>query len=544
MRDLFRLLAVGVMSLAIVGLAMVYSRGGDAATVFEAVSSTVAGTVEGIGSSITGGAAATQPPAPPTYALDIARPRAAEWIGLAGFPDQSEIAFPIPRTGSYVSGALDLVFDTQLTQNGDGLLTLSVNGTPRGQLVLDSGRQTHQVRIELTAADLGGDRVVLHMAARGTTNSGQVCPVDAANSGSAITLAAASRLELVSDTAPTDAMRAMLAPSATLALQPGTNAGDAALAIWANQQLDRSGLDSRLSAGGPGETPVVVTSHAATAAGLASANVLASEQAVLHFVAAAAPSLALPAGSPVTVANLGGETIVKSFRGSRRWTVNFAAADMPRGGLPETFSLRLKTTPLAGDNQWSVRVSLNGNLIETYRVAGTSDMLSFDVPLPSDRLLPNNTLVTELVDTTPNVGLCSRAPDAQAQLLPESSLIDTAPASVEWAALIETLAASPEITLAADGLSIAQASRASDLLGLVLPRTAKVTFNGTAPMQLKAVAGDALPAALAATDETKVLLPLPTSAGPSLAVMTPGAELDAALMLLGADDVVILVTTR
>src|SRR5690606_4482782 len=144
------------------------------------------------------------------------------WVGLAGFPDQSEITFPVPRD-AYLSGALDLVFDTQLAEHGDGLLTLSVNGTPRGQLVLDSGRHTHQARIELTAADLGGDRIALQMAGRGTTNSGQICPTDAANSGSAVTLTAASRLELVSATAPSDNTGVLLAAPGTLALQPGAN---------------------------------------------------------------------------------------------------------------------------------------------------------------------------------------------------------------------------------------------------------------------------------------------------------------------------------
>src|SRR5690606_6183722 len=125
-----------------------------------------------------------------THTLSLARPMAASWVGLAGFPDQSEIVFRIPRGEAWLSGALELVFDTQLTEHGDGLPTLSVTGTPRGQLVLDSGRNTQRARIELTAADLGSDRLVLHMSGRGTTNSGQICPTDAANSGSAVTLAA------------------------------------------------------------------------------------------------------------------------------------------------------------------------------------------------------------------------------------------------------------------------------------------------------------------------------------------------------------------
>jgi hypothetical protein len=545
MRDLFRLIAVGAMSLAIVGLAMVYSRGGDVSTVFAAVSESVSGTVEGIGSAMTGTASADTPELP-THVLSIARPRPAAWVGLAGFPDQTEIAFPVPRGGSYLSGALDLSFDTQLTEHGDGLMTLSVNGTPRGQIVLDSGRQTHAARIELNAADLSGDRIVLHMAGRGTTSSGQICPVDAANSGSAVTLAATSRLELVSDQAPADAVTTLLASPGTLALRPGTQAGDTALAVWTGQQLRRAGIDARLSAGGPGETPVIVTGSTINLAGTASTALLSGDAAVTALVAAAGSSLPQPAAGSVSVADLGGETIVKSFRGSRRWTIPFNAADMPGGALPETFSLRLKTTPLAGTNDWVVRVVLNGNLVETHRVAGSTDTLSFDIALPPERLLPGNVLSVELVDTTPNEGICARAPDAQAQLLPESVLTDKAPASAAWAVLVETLAAAPAIALDADGLTLVEAGRASDLLSLILPRTARPQFTGDAPVTLKAVARGSIAAAVttAGAANTKVLLPVSSKSGLSLAVLSPGADLDAALERLGADDVAVLVTTR
>ena len=545
MRDLARLIAIGLLSFAIVGFAMLYSRSGDVTTVFRSVSEGVASAVDGIGSLT--GAEDNGEARPQTFTLALERPRAAAWVGLAGFPDQSELVFRVPRGANYLSGALNLVFDTQLTEHGDGLLTLSVNGTPRGQLVLDSGRHTHRARIELTAADLSGDRLVLHMAGRGTTNSGQICPTDAANSGSAVTLTTDSRLELVSATAPSDTTGVLLASPGSLALQPGSNQGDMALAIWASQQLKRAGIDARLSPGGPGETSVLVTSHAVTVSASESEPraMLAGEEAVMALVSAASPSLPLPISGPVTVADLGAETIIKSFRGSRRWTVPFNAADMPGGSLPETFALRLKATPLAAGNDWVVRVTLNGNLIETYRVAGSTDTLAFDVALPAERMLPSNTLMVELVDTTPNQGICTRPPDAQAQLLPESSLRDSAPATIAWAQLIERLAASPQIALDAEGLDLAQAGRASELLQLLLPRRTDMRFDGDAPVRLKAVTRNGAAAALAlAGPSAELVMPVATNNGRSLAVVKPGTELGTALQHLGADDVVVIVTGR
>jgi hypothetical protein len=542
MNDLLRLIAVGLMSFAIVGLAMVYSRGGDVSTMFQTVSQNVTGAVGGIGSALTG-TASDEPPASAAHTLTIARPKAAAWVGLAGFPDQAEIVFPLPREASYLSGALDLVFDTQLTEHGDGLLTLSVNGTPRGQLVLDSGRHTHNARIELTAADLTGDRVALQMAGRGTTNSGQICPTDAANSGSAITLAGSSRLDLVTATAPADGVGLLLASPGALALRPGPNKGDTALAIWAAQQLARGGIEARVSEGGPGETAVTITRHAVTTMTAPATNMLVGEEAVRAIISASGSPL--PAAGPVRVADLGAETLVKSFRGSRRWSIPFAAADLPGGALPERFNVQLKTTPLASGNDWIVRFTLNGNLLEAHRVAGNSDTLSFAVGLPEHRLLPANLLMVELVDSTPGPGPCARPTDAQAQMLPESLLLDTAPATLAWAALIERLAASPVVGLEADGLTLAQARAASDLLSLIVPRDGQVSFDGTAPIVLAMVPRDLAATTLAIADaSTQVVVPVTSNAGRSLAVLSRGPQLDDALTRLGTDDVVILVAAH
>jgi len=546
MRDLFRLLAIALASFTIVGVAMVYSRGGDLKATIGTLADSVGSTVDNLGNALAGPATAETAPAPATYSLAVARPKAATWMGLAGFPDQAEIVFPIPRGHTYKAGAFDLVFDTALTEHGDGLMTLSVNGTPRTQLVLDAGRSTQQVRIDLTPADLAGDSVVLHMAGRGTTNSGQICPTDAANSGSAITLTAASRLELTSDQPQADVAGGLSAVTQVLALKPGPNSGDLALAIWADQQFGRAGIASRLGEAGTGETAVEITGHAIGTAGLDTGNVLIGEPSVSAVIDDHGAATETPTAWPVQVADLGAETIVKSFRGSRRWTIPFAAADLPGGALPESFALRLKATPLAAGNDWVVRVALNGNLVDTRRLGGDTDTIAYDVALPAERLLPANMLTVELVDTTPSQSLCARGPDAQAQLLPESSLTDAAPATLSWASLIERLATATDVTIAtSDSVNLVQAQRARDMMAAVLPRDARVRFDAGGAMSLRVVNKADLALALgASTATTQAILPAANPSTAPLVVPAPGAELSAALERLGPDDVVILATRR
>lgn len=546
MRDLFRLLVVAVMSFAVVGIAMVYSRGGDVGTAVRTLGDSAAGFTKTIGESV--GLTELAPTQAETiHTLVLPRPNASQWAGLAGFPDQAEVSFPLPRGQSFLAGTLNLSFDTQLAEHGDGLLTLSVNGTPRGQVVLDSGRARHQIWIELTPSDLAQDRIVLHMSGRGNTNSGLMCPTDAANSGSAVTLSSDSALELQSEHPLSDAVQALVVAPRPLVLQPGSSAGDMALTIWANQRFNQSGIAARIGDAGAGETPVTISQNAVLAASVSSGNSLAGENAVDQVIASMGLSPVPALNWPVNVADLGVETVVKTFRGSRRWTISFNARDLPGGQLPEQFRLRLKATPLADNNEWVVRLSLNGNLIDTRRIAGATDTIGFDVLLPAERMLPANALVVELVDTTPNEGICSRGPDAQAQLLPESALLDLASAKTGWAKLIEDLAGSSDIGIEVDvDLSLAQAARAGEMVSMILPREATPRFDGLGTVKLTIVGRSRLAQYLSRLDDgtnLMALAPLAASghAGPVLADV-PSPEMGAMLQRLGPDDVVILIS--
>lgn len=545
MRDLLRLLVVGAMSLAIVGIAMLYSRGGDLPSAMRSVTAGVSDALAGVSQTVNG--ASAPPDAAPIYQLALARPHAGRWVGLAGFPDQTEVSFPLPQGGHYLAGTLNLAFDTQLTAAGDGLMTLSVNGTARGQVVLDSGRTTHQVQIELTPADLAGDRVVLQLAGRGTTGGGQICPTDAANVGSAVTLSADSRLELSSDQPLTNATSALVVAPQPFVLTADPTASGGAFAIWANQQFNRAGIAARIGTAGLGETAIRVSDHAAIAANVAASNVLAGQGAVGEVIAAAGAAMPVLTSWPVSVAELGAETTVKTFRGSRRWLIAFNAADLPNGALPEQFSLRLATTLLAGTSEWLLRLTLNGNLIDTKRLSGSASAISRTVNLPAERLLPNNVLQVELVDATPNENVCTRLPDVQAQLLPESALIDTAPPTMAWAQLIERLASSPQISIDAwAGLSPAQANAASDVLASLLPRTGQMMFDaqgaGTLTVTDRSNLAQQL-GSIPAAAGIVAILPAPAGGNAApLVLSVPSSELGAALPRLRPDDVIILAT--
>src|SRR5690606_13005467 len=140
-------------------------------------------------------------------------------------------------------------------------------------------------------------------------------------------------------------------------------------------------------------------------------------------------------------------------------------------------------------------VSLNGNLLQAVRLPGDEPDIFLPVALPVALQGLDNTIIVELVDTTPAQGPCRAAPDAQAQLMPQSQLVaSTAQPTTGWGALVRRLATASFVTPGNMALLNAnQATRLAAGLAQFLPVEANVTFQPEAPpMTLAAVTKDSL----------------------------------------------------
>src|SRR5690606_11518963 len=160
---------------------------------------------------------------------------------------------------------------------------------------------------------------------------------------------------------------AMLPEPIRLSLGETTDAQ--AASIWAAQILSRGGVETRFSSGELAD--IVLAAEGGSALGIDTQGRVALAgrsgiEAMLSARAALAP-LPVPHGWPVTANKLGAETLVRNFRGSRRWTLPYRLADLEGGRMPTALDLRLMASTLADGNDWVVRVSLNGNLLHTQR---------------------------------------------------------------------------------------------------------------------------------------------------------------------------------
>ncbi len=508
MRDLLRLLGVAILVFAIVGFAMIYSR--DSAFRYG-----VAAFVSGTGGAIsrgfvdlTGFGSDGTAPRLETTTLRIGRARPTRWVGLTGFGDQAAVRFSVPLVGGFVDGQLELRFDAQLAQGSTGLLSIAVNGRPRSEIVLDAGHNAYDVDIALTQSDLLADSVLVELASRGTTSNGQMCPSEAANAGIAVSLLPESAIVLTTLQAQRDPQTALIAAADPLRVYLGESPHDQIIAIWGAQHMARAGVSAILvdDAVTPGRIMITDETAATDAVELdAGGNIVLNGalglRRAIEFRRAESPDLI--DGWPVPVAGLTTDITARSFNGTKSWTIPYPIADLPGGLTPTRFELALRTSPLADGNEWIVRVSLNGNLLEAVRLPGNEPDISLAVDLPLALQGLDNSIAVELVDTSPVQGPCRTAPDAQAQLMPQSRLVASASQpTTGWGELVRRLATAPSVTPGNQSrLNASQATRLAAGLAQFLPVEANVTFQPEAPpMTLTAVSKNKLAAMLQKPD--------------------------------------------
>lgn len=490
MRDFLRLLGIAILVFALVGFAMIYSRDSAFRHGVAAFLSGTGGAVSRAFSDATGIGRGEAGSELKSATLRIVRPDQTRWVGLAGFPDQTVVLFAVPPVGGFIDGRLDLHFDIQLAQGGDGLLSIAVNGERRSEIVLDTGHNTYDVSLPLTDADLLGDQVMVELAARGTTNGGQICPTDASNSGSAISLLPESAMVLTTLQQARDPQTALIAAPDPLNLYLGTDTHSQAVTVWAATLMARAGVPSTLVDDPLTPNKIVVTDQTTAPEpvelDLDGTIILNGSPGLrraieLHRADALAPSAL--SDWPIAVTSLTTETMARNFRGSKRWTLPYKIADLPGGLTPTRFDLALRTSLLADGDDWIVRVSLNGNLLQTARKPGNVPdiRLPVDLPLPLQGL--SNTILVELIDTSPNQSICRAAPDAQAQLLPESTLTAFGAQPADgWGALVRQMA---ETTYVVPGnhalVDTGQGARVAAMLAQFLPAQARATFDPPSP---------------------------------------------------------------
>jgi len=406
----------------------------------------------------------------------VGRPHPSAWLGLQGFPSQTIIRFPIPHDAGLIDGQVQLDLQSELIEQGDGLLRIVINGIERDAIVLERGTHSHRLTYDLTPSDLAAGAIVVTLSGNGTTNYGQICPTNVTNLGAAIEVLPSSALLLGLDKLPSGpASLAVLLPEPLnlgISAVPGPSA-------WATQWLSRQGVPAVLTAGS-GENVITVAAEGSEAMSVSSGGALslAGEKGVQELGKLRGAALPASYGRqwPLPVDALTTDLLTHTFRGSSRWSLKYKLADLPDGRAPGGVSLSLRTSRLQQGNHWTVRVLLNGSLIHSENYPGDSDTISLTLSLPAELQGLSNELAITLIDNTPNQGICRAGPEAAAQLLPASRLDASSSPVNNKQALVNELARGGRVSIG-DVEGLAAAEYLAGMLDLILPLNTEVVFG-------------------------------------------------------------------
>jgi len=456
MRDIIRLVMFAIIIFAVSAMAALLSDGSFASSLYGSLgwASTDVPTRLEDGASV----------------VRIRRPPVGVWVGLRGFPSQTTLRFPVPSGLSITNAQVQLNLRTELVEQGDGLLDIAINGEPQDAVVLERGVKTLQLTYPLMPVDLAAGEVLVELSADGTTNSGQICPTNATNLGSSITVEDTSGLVLALDATPSDIETRLALLSEPLTI---TSPDAPAFSAWAAQWLSRQNVPARLGATTADQTLLLVTQGPDALTSAENGQItLAGMQGVETLADGRGATLPPTYGSdwPLPISALTSDLETHTFRGSSRWTLTYKLADLPDGLPPEKLSLHLRTSQLTDDNEWSLRVLLNGQIVHAANHPNNSETIDLDIPLPLNMQDLTNNLTIVLVDNTPNQGICRAGREAAAQLLPASQLERAAAPEGAKQNLVAKIAQAGGVLLTGPtAASTSAAIQTSGLLDLILP---------------------------------------------------------------------------
>ncbi|WAJ28166.1 hypothetical protein [Antarcticirhabdus aurantiaca] len=436
------------------------------------------------------------PPTATTSDIFIQRFNRNGWSGLAGFPDRTEIRFPLPPNVPARSGTLYLDLRTQLSQVGDGRLSISINDRTVEEFVLDRGRHDRHFVLTLDQADLQRPFVRVGLRSVGSTGGGQICPVGAVNAASSVEVLPSSGLAL-------DLAEPVRDPAARLALlsepfaiaYPADPQGQA-IAAWTSAYLERLGLGSQFVTDSALAQLALLPEGAAALSDVDAAIGLGapSGQQYLGALRTPRPRLLEDAPWPVAIERFTNDTLAVTFRGGRRWSIPYYLADMPGGAAPSAITFSIRTGGFAEADALIARVTLNGNLLTSARLSNAPNDQQLRVDLPAQYQGLSNVLELAIVDVSPKPDICAERPEFEAQLLPESSFERGIDEEAAKLALVRILGSAGGISLqqpdAAAGPSSTEAF--GDLLAHVMPLRIPPSFQSPQRIAIELVSGSAL----------------------------------------------------
>lgn len=285
-----------------------------------------------------------------------------DWTGLSGLQAFGRARFPLPRAVGITGGELVVELTSELEEGAVARLRLNVNGSKRGEIVVESGITEHRVLLPLRAEDFLAEDVQLTLATEGVAPA-VVCRPHW-DGGVVIRLRPTSHLRLalgapLSD--PGDLLVAGGMPARVLWPETGDAAQRAALLRLA---ANRPGI-AFIAAADAREGDLALTTDEAT------------RLADRHWAAAD-----LPADWPVPLERLNANLRLRDLDADTSWRIPYDRRLLPGEGAPDALTLGLRIAAQAPED-WLLTVTQDGRLLHGESLRGQRLDITRNVRLPA-----------------------------------------------------------------------------------------------------------------------------------------------------------------
>lgn len=278
---------------------------------------------------------------------------------FTGFPGYTKATFVLPQRSTPQTGVLVLDLNGALERGAQGHLRVVVNGVPRTELVLSSGRLRRQIMVPLNARDLSRPSVVVAVSAEGRAPQPQ-CSAEW-NGGIFAQIMPSSHLKLVVDaplSAPVDILATYSAP---LRFEWPSNATLRARALKA---AHRASFD----------VPGILFANKDDGALTLDQDLLSVFEDQIETYKKAAPN-------PLDIGNALGRKQSISFREEAQWRMNFDRRAFPEVAVAEQLELSMRYDSTGYEGGWLLAVFLNDQLVHSEAIQDASGKLHRQISL-------------------------------------------------------------------------------------------------------------------------------------------------------------------
>ncbi|MEW7007636.1 hypothetical protein [Lentilitoribacter sp. EG35] len=324
-------------------------------------------------------------------------------IILTGLPSYQSAAFPLPIDARPVSGYLQIDITSQVLDDVNGVLRISINNTKRGEMLLYPGEVGRSLLVPLLSEELAKERLVVSFSLLGEyeTNS----------------CTSKNGIQAIAEIEATSGLYLNLDRNIQTPRDQVLSRGRLISIHWDNKFSKREKnilTNYGTSFIRDGEKVIFKTSEAAGGLSIEELEIL---RTTLPRIKSNQQQW------PYYVANSGVNFGVRRFYKSTSWRIKYKPSQFSGRTLPSAIDLSLMLSGLRQETNWMVSVTLNGSLIHTETLESQTSKYRRKILLNERSQIANNLIEVTLNSSENHDGICNNGPILIAQMEQDTVLL-------------------------------------------------------------------------------------------------------------------------